>query len=65
MRCWRDLVGESVGGRDYLPLEGEDPLASLASLEDIRGECGNARGPAREEECVGGLGSLFLQTASQ
>lgn len=26
----------------YLPLEAEDPLASLASLEDIRGACARA-----------------------
>lgn len=32
----RELVERS---RDYLPLEGEDPLASLDSLEDIRGSC--------------------------
>lgn len=33
----RELVERS---RDYLPLEGEDPLASLESLGDIRGSCG-------------------------
>lgn len=41
----RELVERS---RDYLPLEGEDPLASLeVSLEDIRGSCGVCVGAAR------------------